>query len=213
MPDPTPPQLDVPATLARAQAGDAAAWSDLLDAYGGRVFGLLVRQCGDRELADELTQQTFVKLVEALRKDGAGGYREAGRFEAWLFRVAMNALRDEMRRRKRQATPTDMTAGAASGSTEDAAGWAAQQTRVRAGISTFGPAPLEQLERTEQIALMQQRIAELPDADREVLHLRHTAGLSFAQIAATLDQPLGTVLARGHRALKKLQRLMTEAAA
>ena len=48
----------------------------------------------------------------------------------------------------------------------------------------------------------------MTEADQEVLHLRHTAGLSFAEIAETLEQPLGTVLARGHRALNKLRKLM-----
>ena len=58
------------------------------------------------------------------------------------------------------------------------------------------------------MGLLKQAIETLPEADREVLHLRHTAGLSFAQIAETLDQPLGTVLARGHRALGKLKKRM-----
>lgn len=224
------PELDVPATLQRAGAGDAQAWADLLDAYGRRVFGLLFKQCGDRELAEELAQQTFVKLVEVLRKnqqdeqdhqDDAGDtappgharYQERGRFEAWLFRIAMNRLRDEMRRRKRHATPTDMTAAAASGSAERDAGWATQQTRVVSGVSNLGPGPLENLERAEQVDQLRRCIAELPEADRELLHLRHTAGLSFAQIAETLDQPLGTVLARGHRALKKLRTMMEQPAA
>ena len=84
--------------LAAAARGDEAAWQHLVQIYTPRVFALLTRQCGDRELAEEMTQATFVKLVVSLDR-----YSEQGKFEPWLFRIAMNELRDEMRRRKRRA--------------------------------------------------------------------------------------------------------------
>lgn len=200
------PDFAVSAVLVRARAGEASAWAELLASYGRRVFGLLYGKCGDRDLAEELTQQTFVKLVGVLRDPQRGAsYEERGQFEAWLFRVAVNGLRDEMRRRKRQATPTDMSPAASSGSSEQASAWAAQQGKVHSGVSSLGPAPDAALEQAEQVERLRRCVAELPEADREVLELRHTAGLSFAEIAATLDQPLGTVLARAHRALKKLR--------
>jgi RNA polymerase sigma-70 factor (ECF subfamily) len=199
----------VPAVLRRAREGDDAAWATLLEAYGDRVFGLLFSKCRDRDLAEELTQQTFVKLVQTLRDPQRGGaYRERGQFEAWLFRIAVNGLRDEMRRRKRQATPTDMSPAAGSGRAEEDAGWASQQTQVVAGVATAPAPPPITLLHEEQLDHLRRCLAELPEADREVLELRHTAGLTFAQIAETLGCPLGTALARGHRALKKLRVLM-----
>ncbi|MEO1237834.1 MAG: sigma-70 family RNA polymerase sigma factor [Planctomycetota bacterium] len=198
-------ELDVAATLRAASSGDAAAWRGLVAAYSGRVYGLLVKQCGDRELAEELTQVTFVKLVDQLGSADAGGYQEQGRFEPWLFRIAMNKLRDEMRRRKRQARPTDMSPGAGR---NEAAG--AGELAAAADAGAFGEDPAERLSRAEQVDRLRSAIDGLPEADRELLHLRHTAGLSFAQIAETLDQPLGTVLARGHRALGKLKKQLTE---
>ncbi|MEM8738708.1 MAG: RNA polymerase sigma factor [Planctomycetota bacterium] len=196
------------ATLRAASAGDPAAWRRLIESYSGRVYGLLVQQCGDRDLAEELTQVTFVKLVDQLGQ-AAGGYREQGRFEAWLFRIAMNKLRDEMRRRKRQARPTDMTPGSGRGDPSPGGG-GGQIFAAPADEGDLGEDPAEALGRAEQVHRLRRVIATLPEADREVLHLRHTAGLSFAQIAETLDQPLGTVLARGHRALKKLKTQMLE---
>ncbi len=95
-------------TLRDAAAGDAEAWRQLVSAYTPRVFGLLVKQCGDRDLAEEITQATFVRIVSKLE-----GYVEQGRFEPWLFRIAMNRLRDEMRRRKRQARPMSGESGGA----------------------------------------------------------------------------------------------------
>lgn len=193
-------------TLSAAAAGDGQAWAQLVTAYTGRVFGLLYKQCKDSELAEELTQETFVKVVQKLTNNN--GYREQGKFEPWLFRIAMNNLRDEMRRRGRQARPMDMSPAATASSNETPSGWAAAQSGVVSGAPWMPDSPFEQLSRNEQVDLLKQAIASLPEADREVLHLRHTAGLSFAQIAESLDQPLGTVLARGHRALGKLKKLM-----
>jgi len=204
-------ELDLPQTLRAATAGDAAAWNGLVAAYSGRVFGLLVKQCGDRDLAEELTQVTFVKLVDQLRD--AGGYEEKGRFESWLFRIAMNKLRDEMRRRKRQARPMDMSPAPGKGDGDGNGGGSAGTIGVLAATADagdLGEDPAARLSRAEQVQRLREVIAGLPEADQEVLHLRHTAGLSFAQIAETLEQPLGTVLARGHRALNKLKKLMIE---
>lgn len=195
--------------LADAAQGDGSAWSRLVSLYSGRVFGLLVKQCRDRDLAEELTQETFVKVVQKLTQHD--GYREQGKFEPWLFRIAMNNLRDEMRRRGRQARPMDMSPAATAGSNQTPSGWAAAQHRVVSGGPSQPDSPFDQMDRAEQVAALRQAIDALPDADQEVLHLRHTAGLSFAQIAETLDQPLGTVLARGHRALAKLKKIMNPA--
>jgi RNA polymerase sigma-70 factor (ECF subfamily) len=194
--------MDLSQTLRAAASGDGDAWRRLVNAYSGRVYGLLVKQCGDRELAEELTQATFVKVVEKLTD--AAGYDERGRFEPWLFRIAMNKLRDEARRRKRQARPTDMGPGADRGESANPTA----PLRAEAGQGGAGERPVDVLDRAEQIQQLRRAIAELPEADQEVLHLRHTAGLSFAQIAESLEQPLGTVLARGHRALGKLKKKM-----
>lgn len=179
--------------LTRAAAGDERAWRQLVEAYSGRVYGVVYRQCGDRELSEEITQSTFVKVVQKL-----DGYNESGRFEAWLFRIATNRLRDEMRRRKRQANTVDFTA-----SPPESIGFA--------GRGDESPdRPLVEAERNTQLAAA---VATLPEADQELLHMRYVGELSYQQIADTLEQPLGTVLARGHRALKKLKAKLAEEAA
>jgi RNA polymerase sigma-70 factor, ECF subfamily len=178
--------------LEAACGGDAAAWRGLIEAYAGRVYALLVRRCGDRELAEEITQATFVKVLGKL-----GEYRERGRFEAWLFRIALNGLRDEMRRRGRHAVSVDFV----------------DTPPESFGLTHEGPAPHESMETAERYAALRQAVARLSEADRQVIELRYTAELTFAQIAKVLDEPLGTVLARGHRALKKLRELMKQDAA
>lgn len=209
---PAPPPEDgageeLQAILRQAAEGDEAAWTQIVERFSRRVYGLLLKRCGDRELAEELTQITFVKVVTKLGADA--GYEEQGKFKAWLFRVAMNNLRDEMRRRGRQAMPMDMSGGA-SGRGDEASAWAAAE----AGHVERGPwtpaGPLEQVDQAEQVVLLREAIKTLPDQDQELLYLRHTAGLTFPEIAATLKQPLGTVLARGHRAIGKLRKILTQ---
>jgi RNA polymerase sigma-70 factor, ECF subfamily len=181
------PRGALEATLRRAAGGDQFAWRSLVDAYAARVFGLLRAQCGDADLAEELTQSTFCTMVTKL-----GSYTEVGKFEAWLFRIAMNRLRDEMRRRRRQAAPMEA---------ESLTGMA-------------GAAPPERRDSEPESAereALEKALGQLSEADRQVIHLRHRAELSFKQIAEVLDEPIGTVLARHHRSLKKLRDILSRA--
>lgn len=165
--------------LHRAAEGDEASWRLIVESYTPRVYGLIRAQCGDGDLAEEITQSTFCTIASRI-----GQYTEVGRFEAWLFRIAMNRLRDEMRRRRRQALPVEE-----------------QTLRGVATPSDKGAdAP-----GGEEVEALRAALADLSDADRQVIQLRHYAGLSFARIAQVLGEPLGTVLARQHRALKKLR--------
>ncbi len=167
--------------LAQAGRGDEQAWRLLVEEFAPRVFGLLRAQRIDADLAEELTQSVFATLVEKL-----AGYTEQGQFEAWIFRVAMNRLRDEMRRRSRHAR---------SGSAEGI------ETAKHSGLGGESYRTLEE----SQVTLLEEAMAELSRADREIVDLRHTAGLSFKQIAELLKEPVGTLLARHHRALARLR--------
>ena len=88
----------------RACAGEERAWEELIGLYGRRVFALAKSRVRSPELAEEIAQSVFATLAVKLR---GGAYRDTGRFEAWLFRIAMNRVRDEIRRQRRNATPTD----------------------------------------------------------------------------------------------------------
>jgi len=198
------------ALIQAAAGGDHDAWRELVDRYSHRVYALLMSQCRDAELAEELTQAAFVKVVRKL-----GDYQDQGRFEPWLFRVAMNGLRDEMRRRKRQARP--MSGGLSDdadqhGTAVFEGGQVAADSpfggRGSDGAGTLGERPVDRLDRAEQVEQLRAAFATLSETDQLILQMRHTAGMSFPDIAEALDQPLGTVLARGHRVLKKLRKLM-----
>lgn len=165
--------------VAAAASGDEAAWRALVEATAPKLHAILRSHCHDEELAEEIAQSTYCTLVQQL-----SNYRESGRFEPWLMRIAMNRLRDEMRRRGRQAIPVE--------------GQVLSHLAGADSRSTPGTAP-------EATRTLQAALDGLSEADREVIHLRHVGGMSFKEIAEALETPVGTLLARHHRALLKLK--------
>lgn len=199
--------LDLPRLLQAAASGDEEAWRGIVQLYARRIYALArSRLCPDGprrigrgdvestsavsgafarglDAAEEVTQSVFVTIAAKL---SSGQYTEQGRFESWLFRVAMNRIRDEVRRTRRQAAPTDpevLDGAAARADRTDATG--------------------------DQLDALKQALANLSESDREVIELRHHAGLSFKQMSDLLSEPLGTLLARHHRALRKLKDALT----
>ena len=173
------PEPDAAELLRGASRGDEGAWGTLVERYSRRVYALARSRCGDPELAEEITQSVFATIAMKLNDR----YTEQGRFEPWLFRVAMNRVRDEMRRLSRHAAPTDPLHFEAHGGQAD----------DRDG---------------EAIDSLRRAMDELGPADREVVELRHHGQLSFKQMADLLGEPTGTLLARHHRALRKLKDLI-----
>jgi RNA polymerase sigma-70 factor (ECF subfamily) len=182
--DPAPIGADVASILEAATRGDEGAWTRIVGLYGRRLFALAKSRCGSAELAEEVTQSVFATVARTL---GSGGYSERGRFESWLFRIAMNRIRDHARRTKRQAASTDPEALA---SVADARGEADRDDRM--------------------LARLRLAMEELPEADREVIELRHHGEMSFKAMAELLDEPMGTLLARHHRALRKLKSILED---
>ena len=169
--------------IVAAANGDEIAWRTIVEAYSFRVFALIRSKCANEDLAEEITQSTFCTIAQKLPT-----YTETGKFEAWLFRIAMNRLRDEMRRRKRHAIPMENEMiGVLSGGVSDVQ---------------------EDDEAAAQIQRLRVAVRQLSSSDQDIIHMRHSAGMSYKQIAEVLGEPLGTVLARQHRALKKLRSFM-----
>ena len=80
----------------RARNRDKAAFDELVEAYGPRLFGFFYRTCNRREEAEDLLQETFLRVVRMI-----GGYEHDGRFDRWVFRIATNLVRDRVRRVRR----------------------------------------------------------------------------------------------------------------
>ena len=181
--------------LERARRREPDALGRLVDLYAARVYGLLVRLTGDRDAAEDLLQETFLRVCRMISE-----YQHDGRFESWLMRIAANLARDRARLRRRRGI---------TGSLDDAG------PRGGEGESAAGPSPRpdEALAAAEAGARLEAALAQLSDPEREILVLRHYADLPFREIADLLGVPLGTALARAHRALGRLRELMRDAEA
>ena len=182
--------------IERAQRFDPDAYDVLVDVYGQRLYGFLYWLAGSREQTEDLLQEVFLRVVQALPR-----YTHRGRFEGWLFRIAANLVRDRIRQTRRAPTAISMSA---AGDDQDEANHGAGWDRSD-GSETGPEAPLIL---REQIDRMQAALGQLSAAEREVIMLRHYSERSFAEIAELMGTPLGTALARAHRGLAKLRRIM-----
>ena len=170
------------------QQGDRAAFQLLFETYKDKVFSIAVYSSGgDRAVADDVTQQIFLKLFTAIRQ-----FRGDSEFTTWLYRLVVNACLDERRRRKRWLPWGD--------------------TDVITHRSEKKPQE-QRFERIEVSAAVQEAIAELKPKFRLPILLKYIEGLSYEEIASVMNCSKGTVasrLNRGHSQLaKRLAHLKT----
>lgn len=180
--------------LRRARQRDPDALRELVDLYSPRVYGLIYRLTGSRDAAEDLLQMTFLRVVRTIPS-----YEHTGRFEAWLFRIAANLVRDRGRSLARQGRVQPLESVS-----PDGANAAAFRTRA------VDAQPDETLARREASERLQRGLVQLSVSEREIILLRHFSDLSFREIADLLNIPLGTALSRAHRALARLRDLLGE---
>ena len=173
-----PPQPNETELVSRAQNGDRNSFSELVRANAKGVLGVVYRMCGDVQLAEDAAQETFIQAWLHLPS-----YRPQTSLRNWLYRIAVNNAVDMMRKEKRILP----------GAVEDLV------------LVDANPGPamaFASMERSEQI---RDAVAALPGASRAVLILREYEGLSYQEIAETLEIPIGTVMSRLNYARKLLK--------
>jgi RNA polymerase sigma-70 factor (ECF subfamily) len=173
---------------------DESAFRVLVERHQERVFGFLLGMVRDRSVANDLFQDTFVRVISALQRE-RGSYSQQGRFLGWTLRIARNAALDYLRTRKRwqDKTPTNE---------ED-------ETSFWDRLPDDGFSGEELLHQTEVGDFLRECIDQLPPEQREVLMLRHEADLTFREIAELTDCSINTALGRMRYALLNLRRLMS----
>ena len=171
---------DLKEIVAACQAGSNEAFGRLVDMYASRCYSYFYRLTGNAEVSDDLLSKLFLKLVEKI-----GTFKLAtGSFEKWLFTVASNIFRDHLRRQYRRKKLL-----------------AAKAQELRAEAP---PAEAD----AEMIDKLQVQMAKLNAETRELLMLRFYGRLTFREIADIRSEPVGTVLSKVHRGLKRLRELM-----
>ena len=185
----------VEAPLVRqAVRGDRAAFARLVDLHQRAVFGLCLRLLQEREEARDAAQETFVRAWGALAT-----YDPSNPFAPWLLRIARNHCIDLVRRRLPAERRVELDAPR-TGDRE-------QPSDLADGAAR--PAD-EQLAEAQQASAVGAAVAALPRNYREVIHLFHVEHMSYKEIAATMEVPIGTVMTWLHRARARLRERMAE---
>lgn len=167
--------------LLAAAAGDQGALSDLYDLFERPLFSLGMRWLGDREMAEELVQEVIVRIWKGAPTFDPG----RGQASSWIFGVARNTATDLVRAKQRRPVPIEQVEAPATERLDEDAAWRGWE--VGRAVNAL---PKEQ-----------QRVVELAFVDR----------FTHAEIARSLDVPLGTVKSRMYQALKKLRGMLLEA--
>jgi RNA polymerase sigma-70 factor, ECF subfamily len=152
-----------------AQNGDRNAFSELVRMHAQGVLNVVHRMCGDAQLAEDAAQETFIRAWQNLPS-----YRPGTPLRNWLYRMAVNAGTDMLRKEKR-ILPDDIH---------------------DLHLTDGSPAPEAQVSQKERAGLVQKAVLSLPEASRAVLVLREYEGLSYQEISSILDIPVGTVMSR-----------------
>jgi RNA polymerase sigma-70 factor (ECF subfamily) len=191
MPRANLPDADV---VALALEGREAAHRELIARYERPVFSLVFRMVRDRELAEDLTQDAFVKVLSHLDR-----YRPDFKFSSWLFKIANNVAIDHLRRRQLDTVSMD---GSRHAVTQDAV------ESSRFDVADDAENALDEMQAKELGSAIERAIARLRPEYRSCILLRHVEGRSYEEIATTLDLPLGTVKTYIHRARHELRRAL-----
>jgi len=171
--------------------GDESAARELISRFERPVFSLIYRMVRDRELAEDLAQEAFVKTFNNMRM-----YDPQQKFSSWLFKIAYNLTIDYLRRKR---VPTVSLQGAPDAVTPD------QQAATTITPEAPGLGPEDRAEASELGTHLERAIARLRPEYRTAIILRHVQGYPYGEIADVMDKPLGTVKTYIHRARHELR--------
>jgi RNA polymerase sigma-70 factor (ECF subfamily) len=172
--------------MLRFQKGEVRAFEELVRRHRTPVFSFLLRLTGDRGRAEDLCQETFLRVVRA-----AEAWEPRALFRTWLYAVARNQAQDEARRRAFRRTEPDADAAAAAGASDE-------------------PGPEEAAAGALLRPKLEAALAALPEEQREVFLLREHAGLRFPEIAEVTGASENTVKSRMRYALEALRERLVE---
>ncbi len=175
------------ALMVRVQGGDLTSLQELMLRHQRALYGFLARYTGDRHLAEDLFQDCFVRLVQK-----RAAFDPTRGFRPWLYAVAANLARDACRRREVRSR---------------------EAGREKLAPKREPPRPDEEAERHEEAEIVRGVIAELPGDARAMVLMHFFQGLTYSEVAAALDVPVGTVKSRMHWAVQKLAAKWNERAA
>ena len=174
--------------MAQFQDGNESAYLQIVGRFKDRLFNFIYRFVGDADQADDLVQDTLIKVYTHRHS-----YREIARFSTWIYTIAGNLARTELRKRKRRATFSMSTLGIGEKDYE---------------IPSEDESPTKHLEEAQTEQDIRRALAQLPLNFRTVIILRDVQELSYEEISKIMKIPLGTVKSRVNRARLRMQEVL-----
>ena len=168
--------------------GNEACLEMLINRHKDRIFTTIILIVKDSYIAEDLFQETFIKIIRNLKK---GKYNEEGKFLPWAIRIARNMAIDYFRKKKRMPTVTNSDG-------EDVF------RKIKIAVDNRE----EQIIRTEKEDMVRAVINKLPEEQRQVLILRHYGDLSFKEISEMTNVSINTALGRMRYALNNMRKMM-----
>jgi RNA polymerase sigma-70 factor (ECF subfamily) len=181
------------ALVSRAREGDKNAQGKLVQLWYKRIYNFSYKFFFDHDMAMEVSQKTFISMHKNME-----GLQEVTRFRSWLYTIAVNYCREELRKKKtrRSISFHDLRPGEG----EESYRWEASSNR--------NENPEKQLRQSELSDLLQQCLMELSDEQREVVIMKEYEGLKFREIAEALQISENTVKSRMYYGLDGLKKIL-----
>ena len=162
------------------RAGELSRLGDLFERHHRPLFGFLARLTRDPDTAEDLVQIVFQRILKYRHT-----YRDEGKFSAWIYHLARRVATDHFNRRQRTPTPADPT--------------------TFVDVADQAPTAQEHAAQSDELALMQNALGQLPPEQREILVLHRFQHLPHDEIGRLLNISAGTAKVRVHRALAALR--------
>ncbi len=185
------PETDINDLILGCINGDKESLSQLVERYSGRLYGFFVRMGYAPDVSEDMVQEFFIRISEKLKK-----YKDGGQFEAWMFRVAANMARDFSRKKSLKTVSIHITSPDGESSNMELS-----DSRQKS--------PDELMSSQEMHIKLNNALEQLTEQEREFIILRHYSQMGFKEIAQECGLPIGTVLSKVHRGLKKLKDIMS----
>lgn len=179
--------------LNRFRKGDNSAFDRIVDRYQKPLFTYLFRFVGDQQVAEDIFQDTFLKIIKSLND-----YREQSKFGNWLFGIAHHLAIDFLRKEKRHQKIFSDNEGDRNSDS------------YFKNIPESNLLPDQNIEQKELRQILNNAINRLSEEQKEVFLLREHSDLTFKEIAELLDRPLNTVLAQMRYAMLNLRKILTK---
>ena len=173
--------------VVRTCSGDTDAFAVLVQRHQDYIYNAALHMVGSAQQAEDVAQEVFLKAFRGLR-----GVRQRAKFSTWLYGIMVNCVRSHWRRVRRRPDPVSLDGNP-------------NTDNPSPDPASPDGGPLSESVRREEVEMVRRAIAGLASGFREVIVLRDIEGLSYEELAQTLDVPLGTVKSRLFRARNALR--------